>query len=314
MSPPKVSVVIPTYNRSQALRPTIESVLAQAYADWELLLVDDGSTDDTPEVARSYRDPRIRSVRQENRGHAAARNRGLELARGEYLAYLDHDDRWPQEKLQFQVAYLDEHPEVGVVYGRLLYIDEEGTPQSCLRGPEPQGWIFKLLLRDHGCLYTMSLPMMRTALVRQVGGFFHSADTADDLCLWLRLAQITQFGFIPEILVEYTVGNPHQQSGNLSRMHRGHWGCIIRYTGPDSPLSLAERREIRRKWVGVFGNEFRALGWKSLRQGDYRQAWSDYRYAVRISPVFLAQPQFLADLASLSKRSLLAKLGVQSKQ
>ena len=109
--PPPVSVVVPTYNSPALLRATLDSVFAQTFADFELVVIDDGSTDDTPAMLASIADPRLRVVRQANAGIGHARNRGIDESRGTYVALLDHDDLWHPEKLATQVAFLREHPD-----------------------------------------------------------------------------------------------------------------------------------------------------------------------------------------------------------
>lgn len=126
-APPRVSVIMPFFNLDQFIEESIESVLAQTYPHWELLLIDDGSTDGSPGIARGYarkHPARIRYLAHEdrqNRGASASRNLGIQHARGEYIALLDADDIWLPHKLERQVRILDAHPEVGSVYGRTLY-------------------------------------------------------------------------------------------------------------------------------------------------------------------------------------------------
>src|SRR5688572_19135515 len=223
----KVTVCIPTYNRSQRLRPTVESVLGQTFSDWELVIIDDGSSDDTWEVACEFdSDPRVRCVRQQNCGHSEARNHGLRLARGEYLAYLDHDDRWKPNKLQRQVEYLDAHPDAGLVYCRWDLISDCGELVRAERLWEGEGSLYKPLLIHSNFMKSMSVPMMRAELVRHAGGFRQETDTADDLDLFLRLALLAPFGHLAEVLVGYNVGNADQQSRDSDRVQRAQWSCL----------------------------------------------------------------------------------------
>ena len=107
----KVSVMMPAYNAAEFLAIAVNSVLAQSYQDWELIIVDDGSTDRTAEIAAGFQDPRVRLIRKENGGEASARNRALEEMEGEYLAFLDSDDLFLPDHLEKTVHYLEEHPE-----------------------------------------------------------------------------------------------------------------------------------------------------------------------------------------------------------
>ena len=122
---PRVTVVIPTYNRGDLLPRAVNSVLAQTYSDFELILVDDCSFDNTQDVIHDFEDPRIRSIRHEvNRGAAATRNTGIAHARGEYIAYLDDDDECTSNRLADQVALLDSGPDIGMVYGWIEEIND----------------------------------------------------------------------------------------------------------------------------------------------------------------------------------------------
>src|SRR5256885_11934472 len=127
---PLVSIVIPAYNHAPYLPETIESVLRQTYQNWELLIIDDGSTDATPEIVQRYSDARIRPYRQENHGLSATVNRGIELAHGEYFAFLPSDDLYEPDKLAIQVPVLEENPAVGAVFFRQTVIDAEGKSST----------------------------------------------------------------------------------------------------------------------------------------------------------------------------------------
>ncbi len=305
MSPPRVSIVIPVFNRSAAVRKTLDSVLSQEFVDWELLIVDDGSTDDTPEICAGYLDPRVRLIRQANQGQAAGRNLGLSLARGEYVAFLDHDDLWHPEKLRLQVGALDKDPASGVVYGRVRHVDEDGGDHGIVRGHEAEGQIYVDLLVHHNFLYTMSLPMMRTALVRDVGGFDPSTDISDDLDLFLRLAVRTRFRLLPHVLIDYNIGNPIQQTRDIFRVYRSEYACITRHLRTGPPLGADVRRQVARSWGRIFAPGFRERGWDALRRGDCSTAWRCYRMAIRLRPGLLADTRVLRDLLALVKRSLM---------
>ena len=132
----KVSVVMPAYNVSTFIADAIESVLAQTFTDFELIIVDDGSTDDTVLICNRYDDQRVRLVSQKNRGLAGARNTGIRAANGEYVAFLDADDLWRPDKLQAHVAHLDANPLVGVSYSASQFMDESGEPLPLYQTPK----------------------------------------------------------------------------------------------------------------------------------------------------------------------------------
>lgn len=134
---PKVSVVIPTYNRGYIVREAIESVLAQTFGDFEVIVVDDGSADDTAEKIAAIRDSRVRYIRQSNAGVSAARNRGVAEARGEIISFLDSDDLWKPEKLTHEVRFLEEHPEVPAVFGDIEVRFRDGVAIESLARQSP---------------------------------------------------------------------------------------------------------------------------------------------------------------------------------
>lgn len=150
MNDPKVSIMMPAYNAEQYIAAAIESVRAQTFSDWELVIVDDGSTDRTSEIIHSFDDSRIRYFYQENAGEAAARNTALTKMRGQLLAYIDADDLYLPDHLQQTVAYLEKHPDKDAVYTDGIHIDPDGRHLQSLasrrRGPF-EGWIFEELVR-----------------------------------------------------------------------------------------------------------------------------------------------------------------------
>jgi glycosyltransferase involved in cell wall biosynthesis len=215
---PRVSVVTPIYNSRDFLPPAVESVLAQTYPDWELLLADDGSKDGSAELARDYarRHPgRIIYLEHEghrNRGVSATRNLAIRHARGEYLALLDADDVWLPEKLAQQVKAADAHPEAGLVYGQALYIDPAGQVLSfppCGEGEAHRlTWYFDRLIRRPSFLPASSV-VFRRSLLNGEGPFDEGlCYQTEDWLLWCHLAHRAPFYFLPTPLIYY-------------RLHRG---------------------------------------------------------------------------------------------
>lgn len=303
---PQVSVVVPTYKRGAALRATLDSVVFQSFTDWELIVVDDGSPDDTAAVASSYTDPRITVLRQANQGHSAARNAGLRRARAEYVAFLDHDDRWRPEKLALQAKYLDEHPHCSLVYGAWEMIDEAGNPQGPGKDARFEGPVTGTLLREHNFVQSMSLPMMRTEQVRLVGGFRAVMDICDDLDLFLRLSRIGEFGYLPEVLMDYNVGIADQQSRAKTRGCLSLYRCITHHLDKDTSLAREERMALRRRIVELTSHEIRCQGWLALRRGELRLSWKTYFLALRMRPALLGDRNLLRDMAVLARNSVAA--------
>jgi GT2 family glycosyltransferase len=234
---PRVSVVIPTYNSEHYLGSTIESVLDQTFACWELVVFDDGSTDETYEVAREYaaKDDRIRTSRGPNGGVAAARNRGLALTdpRAEMVAFLDHDDLWEPSMLEILVRKLDDHPEYVAAHGLVRCIDPDGAlvpgddlEEICrnrhgfrsgrvvpFQTGEPT--TFGALVY-HNCVISPGAELIRRDAVLHVGGFDPSTAPADDADLQLRLSRLGDLGFVDRPVLRWR-RHPQAQSSTSRR-------------------------------------------------------------------------------------------------
>ena len=201
---PTVSVVVPAYNRELTLPRTLDSVLAQTYADFEVLVVDDGSADGTAAVAEAYagRDGRVRLLRQpRNAGVSAARNRGLREARGEFVAFLDSDDEWLPEMLARQVGRFREVPDdVGLVYCGVETVVEGGAGWTFR--PRHRGDVYgRLLLKN--VVHTGSAVMVRRRVVESAGLFDEGIPAIEDYEYWLRVARHHPFDFVEDPLVRY---------------------------------------------------------------------------------------------------------------
>ncbi|MBN1920166.1 MAG: glycosyltransferase [Anaerolineae bacterium] len=201
-----VSVIIPSYNCSALLAQAVESVLAQNYPATEILVVDDGSTDNTSSVMQNYGES-IRFIAQPHLGRSCARNRGIRLAKGDYIAFLDADDLWVPQKLETQIAALAHHSAVKWAYCRTRLVDEQGIPLqspfwSDIFGSGHSGVhdVFEDLLIGRIGISTSTIVVDRASLL-QVGLFDESLLTAEDTNLWIRLAQqIGPILFTPSVL------------------------------------------------------------------------------------------------------------------
>lgn len=225
---PEVSVIIPTFNRCAMLREAVGSVIAQRDVLLELIIVDDGSTDGTwedlhrGELARMIDCEvvacRVMTERTCRRGPAAARNRGVALARADYVAFLDSDDLWAPEKLGRQLAYMHAHPEYALVQTQESWMRNGRRVNPGLRHLKRSGDIFEPSLRT--CLVSPSAVMMRTGLLREIGGFDEELRACEDYDLWLRILSRYPAGLLDETLVIRRAGHPDQLSATVPALDR----------------------------------------------------------------------------------------------
>ena len=222
---PTVSVIIPTFNRADLVLKAIQSVLAQDYVDYEIIVVDDGSIDDTGSVLQSLVEQGvIRYIYQQNRGESAARNRGIVEANGRYIAFLDSDDLFDPDKLEIQVKYLQDYPEVGLVHSGFIKFDNDGNDL----GYRDPSW-FSGMIYPQMLLYWTTLMAVDTVLVPKtvfdsVGLFDESLRTGPDLDMWRRIARKYPFGFIDKSLARVRV-HAGNTSGDKLRATEG----LIKY-------------------------------------------------------------------------------------
>lgn len=221
MSEVRVSVVVTNYNYGRYLAGCLDSILNQSYPRFEIVLVDDGSTDDSDQVVARYRDePRLRTFRQPNGGQARAKNAGIRQARGEFIAFLDADDRWLPEKLEKQVRLFAD-PQVGVTFTRARFIDADGHPlpaDAPGRYLTPRaGAVTSYLFLDNFVPFSSS--MVRRACLERFGGFDESLSMGIDWDLWLRLSTGCRFAFVDEPLLDYRVGHAGQMSKKREVRH-----------------------------------------------------------------------------------------------
>lgn len=201
--PPLVSVIIPTFNRARLVSQSIESVIAQTYANLEVLVIDDGSTDATQAVVSSIDDRRIRYIEQENRGVSSARNHGVEVSRGELVAFLDSDDLWERRKIEQQVR-LFSNQKTGWAYCNVRFF---GTPKV-----EKYDSLFTYIAPARGMILgdlfmrpriLLSSLIVRRSCLEQIGGFNESYSYAEDQDLFLRLASVFEADYVDEVLCAY---------------------------------------------------------------------------------------------------------------
>ncbi len=270
---------MPTYNREACLREGAESVFAQTYDRWELLIVDDGSTDGTRAYLKTLRDPRVRCILREHSGNAALlRNMGVRAARGSHIAFLDSDDLWLPEKLTLQVEDLRAQPQCGWSYTGFAFIDEQKREIPWGRRPRWQahrGWIVHAVADSQSIIHTSTV-MVERRLLESVGGLDESLMRCELHDLSIRLAEASPATVVPAPLVQV-----RQHPGNrrtdwldvLVCLNRVYSGAIARTAS--APLRRTCRRQRARASVEFVGKA-RGAG----RYADARQAlWTSFRYA-----------------------------------
>lgn len=218
---PKVSVIIPTYNCAHYLGQAIESAMSQTFRDFEIIVLDDGSTDNTSEVIRQYGDD-IKYIRQANRGLPAARNRAIESSSGEFVALLDADDWWEPTKLSEQVPLLEADPEAGLAYTDLRVVYDDGTVIPSFLSSRPlaaSGYVFDRLLLSGFIL--PSTVLMRRTCFEQAGRFDESMRSHEDVDLWLRICQKWKVVLVPDALTHRRQGAANMTSDSDLRTRYG---------------------------------------------------------------------------------------------
>lgn len=281
---PEISVVIPTYNYGRYLPTAIDSVLAQQGVDVEVVVVDDGSTDNTQEVLGAYVG-RIRVLQQNNQGAPAARNLGLQEARGEFILFLDADDRLLPDALLSRLEYLRLHPECDWVYGPQEYRSEHGGDDTVdwdysrfAYRYARQGNILAYLLL--GELIQTSTVLARCETVRQIGGFRLDLPVLQDYELWLRLAAVARVGYVEESNV---VVMTHPSS--LSHSSKDNYRTLLMILEDAEARYPQAVRELGYAWRKRMAKVLLERSAHLLAQGSHEQARKYLLRAVRENPL-----------------------------
>lgn len=253
--PPLIAVIIPTYNRAALLERAVVSVLGQTFQDFELVVVDDGSTDRTadlplfknsdPREPREPREPRLRCIRlPENRGVSAARNAGVKATSAPWLAFLDSDDEWLPEKLEKQLRWTIKHPDMHIVQTREIWI-RRGTRVNPPKTHEKfEGDLFAASLER--CMITPSSVMLRRTLFEQSGGFNERLPACEDYDLWLRITCRCPVGLVDEYLLKRYGGHKDQLSATVPILDRFRIQSVIDLLA-GNVLSAEEQKSLARK-------------------------------------------------------------------
>jgi glycosyltransferase involved in cell wall biosynthesis len=294
-------VVVPVYNQERYVAECVASALDQTFADREVVVVDDGSTDRTPEILAAFGD-RIRYVRQENRGAAAALNHGVRLARGEYVAWLSSDDVYLPRKLERQVALLDADPAVDLVYTDFCEIDGEGRLLREIRSPyyaDRHEFARRLLWNN---FVNGSSVLLRRRAFDAAGGFDESMRLHADGTMWFRLLKNGRFGHVPEMLLKYRwhAGNASHDGAAMRRYLVDYYDRVL------GSWSLEELFGDRADRPGWRAEALRELGDLFVYRGITAKALASYRRALALAP---ASPRTWLALTLTLARLARANLG-----
>ena len=269
---PLISIIIPTHNRSTFLKRAINSVLYQTFKDFELIIIDDASSDKTGEIVKSYSDKRIRYIRHEdNKGGPAARNTGITQAEGRYIALLDDDDEWSYpEKLAKQIQKFSEVSEkVGLIYTGHEVRESDGRLLRTER-PEARGDVHLRLLL--GTTLSSNTPLIRKACFQKVGLFDESLKSCQDWDMWKRISDHYEFDYVPEILA-ITYRHEKQISSDFSAMIPGRTRMVEKHWG-----------EFRRH-PEIFVIHLKRLGKMHCINGTWKEAIRWFREALKVNPL-----------------------------
>lgn len=273
---PKVSVVIPAYNAMAYLPETVESVLRQTFTDFEVLIIDDGSSDNIVQWASGLVDPHVKLISQKNQGLPGARNTGIAQAQGEYIAFLDADDLWEQTKLEKQVRCLDDNPAVGLVHTWMVLVDEQGKSTGRVMPSNAEGDVWKQLAEKN--VIACPSVIVRRCCFETVGVFDRSLRSLEDWDMWIRIATRYPFAVIKEPLAYYRQ-LPGSMSKNCQVMEQAFYIVIEKaFHSAQSELLFLKNRS--------YGHANLCLAWKALQsyERDYKLALHFQQQAISHYP------------------------------
>ena len=277
---PVVSVIIPTYNREKYIRKSLYSVLAQTYQRFEIVVVDDGSTDSTHTIISAYKD-NVHYLYQENQGISKARNTGIRNSHGDYIAFLDSDDFWLPEKTELQIALLQKHPEYGMAASRCASVRLDGSFREKNR-PGTSGWVLENLFQAN--FIRTSAAIIRKECFHEVGLFDEELKECEEYDLWLRMASQYPIGFINKSLAVYVDNAEGVSTDSLSgRLYR---------------LKVLEKAYLKRKippkmYRNRIANTCHYIGRHYLAKGQKENGRNYLIKAQRLKPLYIKNLLYL---------------------
>lgn len=298
---PLVTIVVPSYNRADYIAETIESLLIQTYQNREIIVIDDGSTDNTKEIVERYV-PQVQYVYQQNSERGASRNHGLRLAKGEYISFLDSDDLWLPEKLAADVEFIEARPNVGVVYTDALQIDSEGNYLKKLNAGRHSGEVTGNILREN--FVKIGAHLILTDKAREIEGFNEDRELSgsEDWEFWVRLSTITEFAFNPVAFVKIRTHEANTMS-NPEGMERS-MNCSVRLL-EESPLLSNEQKKIliyRKANIALVN----AINYCSVK--ERRRSISELKRAVSMVPSIIFDPRYAYTILRLLTGNKISRL------
>lgn len=278
---PRVSVLMPAWNRARFIEEAMSSVLGQTFRDLELIVVDDGSTDDTAELVRSCRDSRVKLFQQDHAGISAALNRALEVASGQYVARLDSDDVWLPSFLDVQLEVLEKHPGVDIVYAKGECMDAKGRALPSTWGTDlryPSDPLRSFLYADPTCNITV---LARRSCFDRVGGYDESLHTSEDWDIWVRMAVHFRFRFVDRVLARIRRHDACTTGGHElpdDDVYRNRLRVLDKaFADPAVAGPYADVKGV------AYGNVHTINGLLYWTCGDRRRAAASFRRAVAVS-------------------------------
>lgn len=267
MDYPLVSVIMPTFNREVLLVEAVDSVLRQSYPHWELVIVDDGSVDNTAAIIKERygNDSRIKYLHQPNQGQSVARNNGVEFSSGEYVAFLDSDNLWEEHRLREGVNVLTHNSEIGLCYADVIYIDAKGDEIHRVNMPRHSGFVFPKLIVDN--FVSMNTVMVRRSVLPSSRPFNQANRLDEDYELWLDMSVKNQYFYIPQYLARYRIEGERISNNFMIRLDANE--ATVKKTIAKYGLSVAEaniRKGLsnhylrRASIIGRHGSFWSALG------------------------------------------------------
>ncbi|MEO1429163.1 MAG: glycosyltransferase family A protein [Cyanobacteria bacterium J06633_8] len=298
---PKVSVIIPAYNAMSFLPETLKSVFKQTFTDFEILVVNDGSSDDIVEWVSQIKDPRVKLISQTNQGVSAARNAGIRKAQGEYIAFIDADDLWEATKLEKQVNCMEANPSVGLVYTWTAFIDQFGKPTSISKISHAQGDVWEeIVIRD--MISPGASAMVRAECFDKVGLFDVGLSIGEDRDMWTRIAAIYPFAVVKEFLTLYRRHSSNTTISNEKIIPQ--LSVVIEKTFANAPKHLLYLKGRSYCWINIYA------AWSSIQdEKDYQRGVFYRKQAVQHYPQIRFTLMYLRQTVAIT---ILALLGTEN--